>query len=182
MNKEMEELKQLRSRLEIDEYALEKECRDQPCLYAEIGELYVVAKGGARTAKENVDFVRAALDGMIRSDPGKYGLQKVTEGAISSAILLTEEYRSAQVDYLSKQEVSDAFQILLSSAEQRKSMLRDLASLYIYNYYSNTGPNRSVTELNKLGEDKYMRGKELKREREHERTGERISGRDQKDF
>lgn len=174
----LEVLKQLRTRLEIDEYALEKECRDQPLLYAEIGELYVEAKGEARLAKEAVDFTKAELDSQIRSNPEKYGVIKITEGAISSAVLRNEEYGYKNKDYLDKQQIVDAFQILLSSAEQRKSMLRDLASLYIYNYYSNVGPDKSSKELEKLSEERYMRDKGLKREREQESAEERSSGRD----
>lgn len=171
-------LKQLKQRLEIDEYALEKECRDQPLLYAEIGELYVEAKSEAREAKEAVDFVKADLDSKIRTSPEEYGVTKLTEGSIASTILQRTEYDKAQHSFLSKQEIVDAFQILLSAAEQRKAMLRDLTSLWIYNYYSDTGPGRSLEDLSKLAEERYMRAKELKHERKREDSEERGSGRD----
>ena len=173
-----EVLRELKQRLEIDEYALEKECRDQALLYAEIGELYVDAKREARAAKETVDFDKAELDSKIRSNPEEYDVAKITEGAISSTILRNEEYRKTQASFLSSQEIVDAFQILLSAAEQRKAMLRDLVSLYIYNYYSDTGPGKSTKELSKLAEEKYMREKELKKERKREDAEERSSGRD----
>ena len=163
-----ETLKQLRSRLVIDEYSLEKECRDHASLYAEIGELYVEAKGETRSAKENVDFVKAGLDGGIRLDPTEYGLTKVTEGSILSTIFQNSKYVIAFHDYLDKQKISGHFQILLSSAEQRKSMLRDCKDLFIYNYYSNIGLNKEANEVDKVNIEKYMEFKRQKHERELE--------------
>lgn len=146
-----ERLSSLRQRLAIDQYNLEDECVGQPSLYAEVGDLATEARSIAKKAKDSLDFTRADLSFKIRKEPGKYGVEKVTEASIESAVIIQKEYQQAATAVIETQKVADAFGVLQESVGQRKSMLKDLVSLYIYNYYMSKaemgGEKRQVNEV-----------------------------------
>lgn len=150
-NETREKLSNLRQRLTIDPYNLEEECVGQPSLYAEVGELATEARSAAKKAKDALDFTRADLSFKIRKEPGKYGVEKVTEASIESAIIIQKEYQQAAAVVIETQKLSDAFGVLQDSVAQRKSMLKDLVSLFIYNYYMSKaemgGERRQVNEV-----------------------------------
>jgi len=167
----IEVLKSLRKRLEINEFSLERECRDQSILYADIGDLYIDAKRDAQEAKDSGEFIRARLSSEIRSDPLTHGITgKATEAAIESVIIQHTDYRAAQLHLLNMQEISGRFGTLLEAASQRKSLLRDLKDLFIYNYYSNIGLDKEAGELSKMNQEAYMKYKEEKRARAEGKT------------
>jgi hypothetical protein len=122
-------LEELKKKLSIDQYGLETECTGQPELYETAGELMVNAKSAARTSKDYLDFVKADLSFKIRSNP---------ENGVDSTVVVQHEYRKAQAEYIEAQELADSFSVLLTAVEQRKSMLKDLVTLFVYNYYSDT--------------------------------------------
>jgi len=146
-----EQLSSLRQRLAIDPYNLEEECVGQPSLYAEVGELATESRSAAKKAKDTLDFTRADLSFKIRKEPAKYGVEKVTEASIESAIIIQQEYQKAAAAVIETQRVADAFGVLQDSVGQRKSMLKDLVSLFIYNYYMSRaemgGEKRQVNEV-----------------------------------
>ena len=163
-------LKKLKNDIQIDEFALEKECVKQPQLYAEIGALYVDAKAAARNAKKVVDFLQDDLDEKIRLNAEKFSLTgRITESAISSTIRRDLNYRRLFENYLELQRISDHFQILLDSAAQRKSAIKDLVSLYIYNYYSDTTMGKEIHATDKIIEQQIIQARKDKIDRqEHE--------------
>lgn len=130
-----ERLNDLRQRLSIDPYDLETECVGQSSLFAEVGDLATEARSVAKKAKDTLDFTRADLSFKIRKEPAKYGLEKTTEASIEATIIIQAEYQQAANAVIETQRVADAFNVLQDSVAQRKSMLKDLVSLFIYNYY-----------------------------------------------
>jgi hypothetical protein len=132
----MEKLDELRQRLIINQYDLDDECVSQPALYDEVGQLAVEARGNSREKKNALEFTRANLSSTIRKNPEVYVSGKVTEGSIEAAIIMNLEYRKALDEYESAQRVSDAFIVLQAAVEQRKSMIKDLTSLFVYSYFS----------------------------------------------
>ena len=141
MKKRLEELK---DNIQIDENALERECVDHPHLYAEIGEMCVEAKTNATRLKEHIDYLKADLSARVRSDPGNFGIAKVTEGSIAAAVATQKELVAAIQEHTDAQEISDHFQVLLAAAEHRRSMLNNVVSLWENNYYSEVVATRPV--------------------------------------
>lgn len=131
-------LANFRGLLPVDQYDLPEECAQQPVVYDEIGEWVAEVKARAKIAKEHVDFVKAGLSLKIRKNPTSYGLkEKPTEGAITVAITLEEDYRLAFKESIEVDTLASEANVLLTSAEQRKSSIRDLVRLYCNNYYAN---------------------------------------------
>jgi len=129
-------LNELKGKLPIDQFGLEVECRNQPSLLEEMGEIVAEVKRTAKVAKEHLEYVRAGLSDKIRKNPEICGLVKATETAISSAIVLQSEYQKAFIEMVDAEEEANVFSILLMSVEQRKSLIRDLVTLYVDKYYS----------------------------------------------
>jgi len=153
-------VKRIRTSISIDKYDLSKECQKQPDLYCDVGDMFVRVKTAAKIAKEELELERARLDADIRMSPEKYGLAKLTEGCISSTIISQTSFTKAKQLCIAAEELSDMLQILLASIEQRKSMLRDLVSLYIYDYYSNDNMGSEKGKLRETAEEKIAKLRE----------------------
>lgn len=128
-----------RDKLPIDLYELEKECSQQSIVYDEIGSWVSEVKAKAKTAKEHVEYTKADLSLTIRENPTSYGLkEKPTESSITVVITVDESYRQAFKDYIEADNLANKASVLLTSAEQRKSGVRDLVRLYVNDYFSKT--------------------------------------------
>lgn len=131
-----QKLGEFKNSLPVNRFELHIEVAGQAALYKDIGELFVYLKHAARIAKDHLDYVKAKVKHDIRENPGKYGVSKLSNDAVDEACLLAEEYRKALSDYSDAQYKADAAVVLLESAAQRKSSLRDAVSLYVHEYYN----------------------------------------------
>ena len=170
MNKENKKLlDELKSKLPIDQYNLEIECRNQSVLLTELGEIVAEAKKEYKEAKEHVEYVKADLSTKIRKDPGKYDIVKATEGAITSAVILQPEYRKAINDSLDTEESSNAFSELLVAAEGRKSLIRDLVTLFVREYYDSQKLLNESRAVNNISEAQIVNDRARRAEKIKER-------------
>ena len=126
-----EKIRDFKSRIGIDPFNLSQECERQPILYSEIGDVASQARSVVRRAKDNLDYVIAEIRADIRLKPENYGLTKVTEGALDSAAILSKPVVDAKLSLREAEEISDVLGILVTTADQRKSMIRDMVKLYI---------------------------------------------------
>ena len=78
--------------LSIDLNALDTEWLEQPERFFTVAEQAADAKREVERTKLALDIAEAELDNDIRTNPAKYGIAKITEGAISSAIKLSKQY------------------------------------------------------------------------------------------
>jgi len=136
-DEDREILSEFRSRLPLDRLELETECCQQAIVYDDIGSWVADVKAQAKIAKEHISFVESELLLAIRKDPKEYGLpEKSTVDAVRSTVNIHERYRKAFLDYVEADRLASEASILLDSAQQRQSGLRDLVRLYVNNYYS----------------------------------------------
>lgn len=181
MSQLSERLHGFRDRLKIDGSRLGEECLGQAVLYNQIGELVAQVKYASRIAKDTLDFTEARLKKEARANPGLFGIQKVTESALEEAVKTHDEYRSAQKEYGDLQYLADCATVLLTSAEQRKSMLKDSVSMAIHELYStqhdlSQDQNQLVSAQAKVNEEDVMnirranaRARELESQQQEDR-------------
>jgi len=137
-------LSDLRRKLPIDQFELERECCQQPIIYDEVGEWVASVKAAARVAKEHVSFVESGLLLRIRKNPEEFYLVgKLTVDVVAATVKVTPEYRRAFQEYVEAERLANEAGTLLESVAERKSSVRDLVRLYISHYYEKTD------ELNK---------------------------------
>lgn len=102
--------------------------------------------------KEQLDAIKAKIDLEIRRDPDAFGLPKLTESVVSSAILLQPAYKKA-LDNLYEEkkrfnEVQNQVNQLYScvnTMEQRKSALENLGKLLNQQYFSSPESPRNLS-------------------------------------
>lgn len=124
------------SELTIDELRLDRECVRQPKLYFAAAKRAADARAAMEEAKSAVDLERAEVDSAIREDPSKFGLEKVTESAISKAIELDRDFIGAKEAFAKARYELDICQAFVNALDHKKSMLGHLVSLHGQNFFS----------------------------------------------
>lgn len=123
--------------LSIDQARLDKEWLEQPRKFYQYAEALADARYGLDKAKENLDVVKANLDNKIRKDPNAFGLDgKVTEGAISGAIVLHADYTEAKNLVLEASHTVEVLTGAVRAFDQRKSALENLVRLHGQQYFA----------------------------------------------
>lgn len=149
-------LDELKNKLVIDQYQLEIECMNQSFVYEEVGELASSVKADAKRAKEHLEYVKAKISADIRREPERFGISKATGDAVIAGVILHPDYKIASEEAINASELSDRLIVLLESVAQRKAMLRDLVSLYTYNYYTNQDLSGEVRSASKVTEEQIV--------------------------
>lgn len=91
-------------------------------------------------SKAGLDFVKARIDKEIREDPRAFGLSdRVTEGAISSAVILHPDFDEANRGYIERKFQFEVASGVVKSFEHRKSALENLVRLHGQSYFA--GPS-----------------------------------------
>ena len=129
----------LKRALPVQLHRLHEQCAEQPELYRMASELYAGARADAARAKLTEDEVKAQTSLAARTDPAKFGLDKVTETSISAAVTENEYVKAAGRATIEAQRYADDLRGLVSAYEQRKSMLDTEARLYLGNYWGAEG-------------------------------------------
>lgn len=132
--------------IKIDESALDIECLDQASLMLQICKLQSHLEKEEDLARENLDFVKANLDMEIRTDPNKFGVDKVTEGAIKSAILSNDSYKQASNAYINAKYENNVAKGAVRSFDQRKTMLEVLTKLHGQQYFAGPKTPQNITD------------------------------------
>ena len=68
-----------------------------------------------------------------------YGLSKVTESAVKSAVVLHPDVMKAKRDAIESAELADKAKNLANAFEHRRSMLNAEVELYVNNYWGEPG-------------------------------------------
>jgi len=122
--------------IEIDGEALDQEWLAQPSFCLKYGRHSAKMKKRLEEAKQNLDIAKAEADKSIRSNPEKYGIEKVTETVVANAILKEDGYQEAYTAYLNSKYEAEMAQAAVNAFEHRKSALENLVRLYGQQYFS----------------------------------------------
>lgn len=122
--------------IKIDETMLDVECLDQPKIMLRWTEEQAELQREEELAKERLDLLKAELDKDIRSDPDKYEMDKVTEGAINNTIILNPEVKAATQTYINARFENNVAKGVVKSMDQRKQMLEGLIRLHGQQYFA----------------------------------------------
>jgi hypothetical protein len=122
--------------IEIDESAIDLGCFEQPRLMLKVTRLEAELEKAEDEAKERQNLIKADIDKEIRSDPEKFGIEKITEAAVTSAILSDKRYKQASTEYINAKFESKCATGAVKSFEHRKNMLETLAKLHGQSYFA----------------------------------------------
>ena len=126
--------------LQIDPLRLDAECLRQPALFFQAAEQAAKKRARADELKSALEMTQADVDALVRARPEKYGITKVTEGAITKMVMVQEDVVTAREAYGIARYELDIAQVLVSALDQKKAMLGHLVSLHGQNYFSDVRP------------------------------------------
>ena len=132
--------------INIDEQALDVEWLEQPRITLQYAKWVADMERKKDRAKERVEVVKAELDKDIRSNPNKYGLAKITEGAVQNTIILQPEYREAQEAYIEAKHESDIAKAAMRAVDTKKATLENLVKLFGLSYFAGPSMPRNLAE------------------------------------
>jgi hypothetical protein len=122
---------------EVDIHQLDKEWMEQPALFFEWAERLADTRRDLDEAKSELDVTKAEISRAIRDEPEDYGLEKVTEAAVTAAIPEQEEYKIATKAVSEAKHAVDVYQGVVTALEHRKRALEKLVDLHGQSYFAN---------------------------------------------
>ena len=125
----------LRRSLRIHLTALHKDAQEQPELADQAGELAASLKAEARRRRIDVDEAKGRANISIRQNPGQYGLDKVTETAVTACVPIHPDVVKSVREAVDADELADKAAALAEAYHHRKSMIQDEVKLYLGNYF-----------------------------------------------
>lgn len=143
--------------IRIEESALDVEWLEQPRLMLKYGTISAEQKLILDKAKDKLELTKAELDKEIRNDPGAFGITKITEAAVNSAILTDPRYINAQQHYNQCQYQFNISRHTCQAIDQRKDALENMVKLHGMQYFA--GP-RVPRDLAREVEQKKVKEKE----------------------
>ena len=144
--------------IKIDETALDIEWLEQPALFMKYARHLAEARRTLDEEKQELDIVKADLDKQIREKPEKFGILKITEGAIQSAITTEGTYNIAYKKYLAAKYESDMASNAVQAFNQRKEALENLVKLHGQSYFAGPKVPRDIAWEKKEKEKKVDTG------------------------
>jgi hypothetical protein len=146
---------------QIDPMALDIEWLDHSNKALRYGRHEVKMERELDDAKMALDVVRAELDSDIRTDPEKFGLSKITEGAVQNVILLQKRFRVANERFLDAKREYGFARVANRTIIDHKYALENLVRLHGQLYFSGPKVPRDI-------------GKEWEQKEKQKRSNEKI--------
>ncbi|KKN89668.1 hypothetical protein LCGC14_0235140 [marine sediment metagenome] len=132
---DQEQYTKLRRKLVVHIHALHKDAQNQPSLACDSGELAAELKAVSKRHKLLLDEVKAEADRDIRNNPDEFGLAKVTESAVKSAIDLHPDVQRVVRESIDADLDADKATTLANAFEHRRSMIKNEIQLYLGEYW-----------------------------------------------
>lgn len=132
--------------VQIDENALDKECVRLPTQYLQAAHNAAEAKCDVGELENALKLLEAELTKKVRANPGDYGLEKVTESALSDVVRTSPSYVKqlrALSDCKHDQELAQA---LVWALEAKKRALTLLVELHGMSWFSRVKPSQEGKE------------------------------------
>lgn len=138
----------------IDENQLDKEWTQQPKTYYQYAEEVAKQQKKLDELKKEKEVIVAGLGLNIRQSPEKYDIVKVTESAVSAAIVLDTSNQLIEERIIEQKYVLDLAKGVLTALDHKKKALEKLVDLHGQNYFStprvkNTDSKKVVEKINK---------------------------------
>jgi len=132
--------------IEIDETALDVEWLNQPSLMFKYANLMAEKRKELDLQKEKVDLKMAELDKAIRIDPESYELIKITEKAVSNAILMHPVFKGINEEYIQTKFDFEIHKNAVMALSYKKEALENLVKLHGQQYFASPSVPRDLSK------------------------------------
>lgn len=121
----------------IDELQLDKECIRLPSDYLKFAHAAAEAKQESELADARMKETDANLASVIRDNPGKYGIEKITEAAITAAVAINPAHLHRQTESIAARHQFELAQAIVWALEHKKRSLTLLVELHGLGWFAN---------------------------------------------
>lgn len=136
---------------EIDLARLEEHWVEHPKLYQQYADMLAQAKKKQDEANRLFELAEADAKMTVRKNPAKYGVTKLTDGAVKEVYVKVRAYQDALLAVNKAKHRVDVLVAAINSLEHRKRALENLVTLFGQNYFSR--PQVSKAANSKFLED-----------------------------
>lgn len=154
--------------LAIDENNLLQEWKGQAALMLDYGIQLADAMQAEDEARAKLAVVAAGLDREIRENPGDYGLPKITEAVVASAVVEQPEHQVATKKANDAHHRVRVLRAAVDALSHRKSTLQGMTDLFLRQWYADPTSTEQPAELREAARG----GGAKKVVRRRRRTGE----------
>ena len=133
--------------IRIDEEMLDVEWLEQPTLFLKYASHFANTQRDLDDVKQKLDILKAELDIEIRKNPTKFGIEKITEGAIQSAILTNASYNALYEILLDTKYENDMAKNAVQAMNMRKDALENLVKLHAQSYFAGPRVPHNLAEM-----------------------------------
>jgi hypothetical protein len=130
----------------IDPDALDVEWLGQPGLIFKYSKKSAEVQQELSNAKEALELTKATLDKKIRSNPEKYGIEKITETVVLNTIISQEDFKEANQVYQEAQFEVNILRGVMDALNNKKSALENLVKLHGQNYFAGPSVPRDLSK------------------------------------
>jgi hypothetical protein len=143
-----EALEQVTKDMPIVGSELWNECKKQVLLEGTISELKVNGSDLLKTFKRKIDRYKGGLKSKIRNNPQLYNIDKITKDAVDDIMLCDTNVMALEDAYDKAERVVELVKAAYDQLMNRKSMLRDMISMYTSAYWRDSldGERNKVLE------------------------------------
>jgi hypothetical protein len=128
------------SLIAIDPDRLDEEWVGQPALFYRYAARLANAKRMVDEMKAEMTVVEADLARKIRTDPGSYGVEKITESAVREALVLQPDYTTANEAVIEARHAAELYGAAVTALDHRKKALENLVYLHGQSYFATPQP------------------------------------------
>ncbi len=144
----MPELRNYNIDIEVDENDLEGEWITHASLYMHYAKILADSIANRDEAKLKMDWVAANIDLDVRKHwQSKYGLEKLTEGAVKNITMINKKYLKAYRKFNKCVKIVNSMTGVRTAFEHKKHALGNLVSMQISGF--NSEPRNKVRDLQK---------------------------------
>jgi len=151
--------------IQIRQDELEMEWLDQPSLMFKYAKNAAEMRRLLDLSKEKLDLAKAEIDKEIRTNPEKFGIEKITETVVANSMLATFKYKKANEEFLNAKYEVDVAQAAVVAISQRKDALENLVRLHGQQYFAGPKVPHDISELRESRQKKVNQSVNIKRSR-----------------
>lgn len=130
----------------IDPLQLDVEVTAQAETFFRWAERSIAARTSADRLKQKLDELESSLQLKVRKTPERFGLEKVTEGAISAIVTTHPDMRAMQKKVARARERAAFLEQAVRSMDMKKRMLELLVTLHGQQYFAGPTQPRNLPE------------------------------------
>lgn len=149
----------------IDQDSLDVEWLQQPTLFGKWSRMHADAEARVGRLKHQLEVLEADLDNRIRTKPKAYGItgERVTEGAIKAAIILTQEHQDLTSKYLRAQHTQAIVLSAVRALAHKRDALENLVRLLGAEYFSGPLAPRDLSAEATKGRTREIASEKMKK-------------------